>query len=90
MRRSFQGLVILCLAGGVANPAFSAGFSIDPDPASPTLGEVLDREARLRRAASVPVVATPAPRISAVPAIPQNAATVIVPGTRNRIPQTRR
>lgn len=80
-----------------ALPAFSANGSIDPDPRSPSLGELLAREesarAKVERApqpaaspASAPVVSAPAAPRGSVrqvhPAFNQPAVTVLVPGSK--------
>lgn len=62
----------------------AAGFSIDPDPASPTLGELVDREAGPVRVLRGPVVERNPATITRVPAMPREAVTVIVPGRRLR------
>lgn len=64
-------------------PALAASFAIDPDPRSPTLGEIVDREERAR---------LPAPPIRPVrtqPYVPPGAATVWAPGVRMRGERTR-
>lgn len=73
----------LPLAGGlfgllVLQPAFAAGFAIDPDPRSPTLGEILDREEQAR----LPVA--PVRPVRTQPYVPPGAATVWAPGVRMR------
>ncbi len=45
MRHILGALALLGLGAGQV-PAWAAGFAIDPDPNSATLGELLDREAR--------------------------------------------
>lgn len=65
-------------------PAAARGFAIDPDPRSPLLGDLLDREAK--------TTAQPAPesaprvRVRANPVVPGEAVTVIVPGRRLKHP----
>lgn len=62
------------------HPVMAAGGAIDPDPYSPTIGEILDREERAR----VPMP-PPAPRIVRTqPVIPRGAVTVWAPGVRAR------
>ncbi|MFY8114341.1 MAG: hypothetical protein ACOVOC_08990 [Rhabdaerophilum sp.] len=76
-------LLRLPLAAGLFSllalqPALAAGFVIDPDPGSPTLGEIVDREERAR---------LPAPPIRPVrsqPYVPPGATTVWAPGVRPR------
>lgn len=73
----------LPLAGGlfgllVLQPAFAAGFAIDPDPRSPTLGEILDSEERAR------LPAAPVRPVRTQPYVPPGAATVWAPGVRAR------
>jgi hypothetical protein len=59
-------------------PVWAAGGAIDPDPYSPTIGEILDREERAR-------VPLPPPRIVRTqPVIPRGAVTVWAPGVRAR------
>lgn len=75
----------LPLAGGLfafmaAIPAFPAGFPIDPDPRSPTLGDILDSEARARKAVPLPPVRT----VRTEPVIPRGAVTVWAPGVKAR------
>lgn len=80
----------LPLAGGLfafmaAIPAFPAGFPIDPDPRSPTLGDILDREEKARRVAPLPPVRT----VRTEPVIPRGAVTVWAPGVKSRPGRTR-
>lgn len=75
----------LPLAGGlfslmVVSPALAAGFAIDPDPRSPTLGEMVDREDRARR----PVVVPPVRNVRTEPVVPRDAVTVWAPGVKPR------
>lgn len=78
MRRLFPLGLVLALAPA---PALAAGFAIDPDPRSPSLGEILDAEKR----AKPPPRAELAPaRISTKPVVPQGAVTVVVPRARLR------
>lgn len=59
-------------------PVLAAGFAIDPDPRSPTLGEIVDREDRAR----LPIA--PPRQVRAQPVIPRGAVTVWAPGVRPR------
>ena len=78
------------LLAAALSSAHAAGFSIDPDPNSPTLGEILDREARANapRPALKPIAAegvpVAAPRIVDKPLIPREAVTVLAPRVRQR------
>ncbi|MCZ8184610.1 MAG: hypothetical protein O9322_16685 [Beijerinckiaceae bacterium] len=76
-------LLRLSLAGGLfgllaLQPAFSAGFAIDPDPRSPTLGEILDSEERAR------LPTAPVRPVRTQPYVPPGATTVWAPGVRSR------
>lgn len=75
------GLTIMLVTGGLAS---AAGAKIDPDPASPLLGELLAREAAGREAA--PAKPEPESRrgVRAAPQVPRGATTVLVPGGRLR------
>lgn len=112
-RKALGAALLLCLA---APQAMAASFAIDPDPSSPTLGEMLEREARRpgqkteprmpasprERRMTPPIPASreapprpqviglpqggpasgPAPSarvVTAVPSVPRDASTVIVP-----------
>lgn len=98
--------LLLCLT---ASSARAASFAIDPDPASPTLGEMLEREARKpgqniasrtatisREQKTVPAEITrrgqsaavqPAARIvTAIPSVPRDASTVVLPRPPQRPP----
>lgn len=78
-------LSLLVAASGAAN-ARPAGFAIDPDPNSPTLGDILDREARASapRPALKPVEVPPAPVTVSTPYVPRAAVTVLAPRVRSR------
>jgi hypothetical protein len=80
--------VLPCLALIAAFlPAIRAearGFAIDPDPNSPLLGDLLDRETRASHPA--PVQAAPQPRVRATPVVPREAVTVLVPGRKLKHP----
>lgn len=87
MRHVLPGVFSLMALGLGLEPARAAGFSIDPDPNSPTLGEILDREARANapRPALRPVAAqSPAIGVVTMPAVPQGAVTVLGPRLRHR------
>lgn len=83
-------LALSCLApfclGAGALTARAAGFAIDPDPNSMTLGEILDRErlANAPRPALRPAALAPA---SAEPVVPLGAVTVLAPRTRGPVRQ---
>lgn len=64
--------------------ARAAGFSIDPDPASPTLGELVDREKLAADTLRGPSVTSRPANVTRVPVMPREAVTVIVPGRRLR------
>lgn len=91
MRHVFSGaglasgiLSVMVAACGAAN-ARPAGFAIDPDPNSPTLGDILDREAKANgpRPALKPVEAPPPVTVS-TPYVPRAAVTVLAPRVRSR------
>jgi hypothetical protein len=86
MRHVLSGAFSLMALGLGLEPARAAGFSIDPDPNSPTLGEILDRETRANapRPALKPVTAQPPAEVVAMPAVPQGAVTVLAPRLRHR------
>lgn len=72
-------------AFGCIAPASAGGMAIDPDPTSPTIGEMLRAEAEAMRARPSPAAPSPAIRaIRAEPHVPRNAVTVWVPGRRAR------
>ncbi|MCA0399350.1 MAG: hypothetical protein LCH38_00885 [Proteobacteria bacterium] len=85
MRRVWLSALLLVPALR-AGAALAASFPIDPDPASPTLSELLAREASRQQPA--PVQAPPAPlppsAASTQPVIPRGAVTVLTPGARLR------
>ena len=63
LRCVISALIIVAFAS--LSPVSAAKFSIDPDPSSPTLGEMLDQEARPRpssAAARVPALSPSAPK----------------------------
>ncbi len=74
------GLFSLMVVSSAVSPALGAGFAIDPDPRSPTLGEMVDREESARR----PLVAPPVRNVRTVPVIPRDAVTVWAPGVKPR------
>ena len=76
-----MGRLVVAVSGLLSlHPVMAAGGAIDPDPYSPTIGEILDREERAR----VPMP-PPAPRIVRTqPVIPRGAVTVWAPGVRAR------
>lgn len=87
-----SGILSLLVAGFGAANARPAGFAIDPDPNSPTLGDILDREAKANapRPALKPVEAPPsAPVTVSTPYVPRAAVTVLAPRVRPREPDRR-
>ena len=84
-------LSVLVAACGAAN-ARPARFAIDPDPNSPTLGDILDREVKANgpRPALRPVEAPPAPVTVSTPYVPRAAVTVLAPRVRSRSEPDRR
>jgi hypothetical protein len=86
MRYVLPGAFSLMALGFGLEPARAAGFSIDPDPNSLTLGEILDREAKANapRPALKPVVVQVPADVVAMPAVPQGAVTVLGPRLRHR------
>jgi hypothetical protein len=90
MRTGIVASLALSCCLGMAVSARAASSAIDPDPFSPTIGDILDREAAQRRASMRPPPAAPVERIvSSHPVIPAGATTVIVPGVRPRGPAAR-
>jgi hypothetical protein len=81
--RHIGGVIGLAIVLGTGGFASAAGANIDPDPASPLLGELLAREAASRDAAAKP---EPEARrgVRTAPQVPRGATTVIVPGGRLR------
>lgn len=95
MRLSFRVSAAFAIGLAAMSPAAAANYAIDPDPRSPTLGEMLDREraARMPVPRAVPSVippvvpsAVPVERVvSSEPRIPAGAVTVLAPGVRRRV-----
>ena len=87
MRHVLPGAFSLMALGFGLESARSAGFTIDPDPTSLTLGEILDRVARAN--APRPALKPVAPQqvtgeVVTMPAVPQGAVTVLAPRVRHR------
>lgn len=83
-KASVSVLSVLAVCAATCGVARASGFAIDPDPASPTLGELVERESGAARALRGPVAARPQPIVTRVPHAPREAVTVIVPGRRLR------
>ncbi|HRE20719.1 MAG TPA: hypothetical protein PKW21_06765 [Rhabdaerophilum sp.] len=83
-KASISALSVLAMLASTVEVVRAAGFTIDPDPASPTLGELVDRENSVASALRGPAEGRPRPVVVRVPATPREAVTVIVPGRRLR------
>lgn len=81
---SISTVFALALALAFPPVATASGFAIDPDPASPTLGELVDREKGANAALRGPVVERSRVIVTRTPVPPRGAVTVIVPGRRLR------
>lgn len=76
--RGIMPLLMVALFA-LCRPSLAAPSQIDPEPSSPTLGEILDLE---RKAANKTPERPNAPAIEAKPNIPSGATTVLTPGAR--------
>lgn len=83
-KASISALTLLAAMLASTVMARAAGFMIDPDPTSPTLGELVDRENGAASAIRGAVGGHPRPVITRLPSAPRDATTVIVPGRRLR------
>lgn len=79
---SISAAFALAITFAFPQVATASGFAIDPDPASPTLGELVDREKGASAALRGPVVERSRVVVTRVPVPPRGAVTVIVPGRR--------
>lgn len=78
-------LSLLSLGSGQTRAA-PARFAIDPDPNSPTLGDILDREAGGRaKGLKKSNASLPPQKVVADPTLPRDAVTVLAPRVKPRI-----
>lgn len=87
--RLLSGVFSFWVAGLGATEARPAGFSIDPDPNSPTLGDILDGEARANAPRPALKQVAPPPVTVSTPYVPRAAVTVLAPRVRAREPERR-
>ena len=81
---SISTVFALAITLALPHVATASGSAIDPDPTSPTLGELVDREKGTSAALRRPVVERSRVIVTRAPVPPRGAVTVIVPGRRLR------